>query len=66
MKLGFSLPVAGEWATPEGQVRVARHAEALGYQSLRASQRLLYAGVLHRAATLADGHKGPSRPPPMV
>ena len=27
MKLGFSLPVAGAWATPENQVRVAQEAE---------------------------------------
>jgi probable F420-dependent oxidoreductase len=43
MKLGFSLPVAGAWATPESQVQVARHAEALGYHSLWVFQRLLYA-----------------------
>jgi probable F420-dependent oxidoreductase len=43
MKLGFSLPVAGAWATPENQVQVARHAEALGYHSLWVFQRLLYA-----------------------
>jgi probable F420-dependent oxidoreductase len=42
MNLGFSLPVAGEWATPENQVRIARHAEDLGYDSLWAFQRLLY------------------------
>jgi probable F420-dependent oxidoreductase len=43
MKLGFSLPTAGDWATPENQVRVARQAEALGYHSLWVFQRLLYA-----------------------
>jgi probable F420-dependent oxidoreductase len=43
MRLGFSLPTAGEWATPENQVRIARHAEALGYDSLWVFQRLLYA-----------------------
>lgn len=43
MKLGFSLPVAGAWASPENQVRVAQHAEALGYHSLWVFQRLLYA-----------------------
>ena len=31
MKLGFSLPTAGAWATPENQIRIAREAEALGY-----------------------------------
>jgi len=43
MKLGFSLPVMGAWATPENQVRVAQHAEALGYSGLWVLQRLLYA-----------------------
>lgn len=43
MKLGFSLPVAGPWASPENQVRLAQHAEALGYHSLWVLQRLLYA-----------------------
>jgi probable F420-dependent oxidoreductase len=42
MKLGFSLPVAGAWATPDNQVRVAREAERLGYHSLWVLQRLLY------------------------
>ena len=43
MKLGFSLPLAGAWATPASQAAVARHAEALGYHSLWVFQRLLYA-----------------------
>ncbi len=43
MKLGFSLPIAGAWATPENQVLVAREAEKLGYHSLWTLQRLLYA-----------------------
>jgi alkanesulfonate monooxygenase SsuD/methylene tetrahydromethanopterin reductase-like flavin-dependent oxidoreductase (luciferase family) len=38
MKPGFSLPTAGDWATPENQLRVARQAEALGYHSLWVSQ----------------------------
>jgi probable F420-dependent oxidoreductase len=42
MKLGFSLPVAGAWATPANQVRVAQQAERLGYHSLWVLQRLLY------------------------
>ena len=42
MKLGFSLPTAGAWATPENQVRIARRAEAFGYHSLWVFQRLLY------------------------
>ena len=43
MKLGVALPLAGEWATPENQVLVARRAEALGYHSLWVFQRLFYA-----------------------
>jgi probable F420-dependent oxidoreductase len=41
MLLGFGVPVAGSWATPDNQVRVARRAEALGYHSLWTFQRLL-------------------------
>jgi alkanesulfonate monooxygenase SsuD/methylene tetrahydromethanopterin reductase-like flavin-dependent oxidoreductase (luciferase family) len=43
MKLGVGLPMAGEWATPQNQLRVARAAEDLGYHSLWVFQRLLYA-----------------------
>lgn len=43
MKLGFSLPVGGAWATPENQVQIAQRAEELGYHSLWVFQRLLYA-----------------------
>ena len=43
MKLGFSLPMAGPWATPDNQVLVAQRAETLGYHSLWVFQRLLYA-----------------------
>jgi probable F420-dependent oxidoreductase len=43
MHLGFSLPIAGAWATPDNQVTVARAAEDLGYHSLWVFQRLLYA-----------------------
>jgi probable F420-dependent oxidoreductase len=42
MQLGFSLPFAGSWATPDNQVTVARRAEELGYSSLWVAQRLLY------------------------
>jgi probable F420-dependent oxidoreductase len=42
MKLGFSLPVSGAWATPPNQLRVAQEAERLGYHSLWVLQRLLY------------------------
>ena len=43
MKLGFALPTAGGWATPENQVHIAKDAEGLGYDSLWVPQRLLYA-----------------------
>jgi probable F420-dependent oxidoreductase len=43
MNLGFALPMAGAWATPGNQIRVAQAAEALGYHSLWTFQRLLYA-----------------------
>jgi probable F420-dependent oxidoreductase len=42
MRLGFGLPVAGGWATPQNMVAVAREAESLGYQSLWTVQRILY------------------------
>ena len=42
MQLGFSLPFAGSWATPDNQGTVARRAEELGYSSLWVAQRLLY------------------------
>ena len=40
--LGFGLPVAGSWATPDTIQRVARRAEELGYASLWTFQRVLY------------------------
>jgi probable F420-dependent oxidoreductase len=43
MNLGFALPVAGDWATRDNLVAVARAAEAHGYHSLWVFQRLLYA-----------------------
>lgn len=43
MKLGFGLPVAGAWATPEHVTMIARRAEELGYASVWTFQRLLYA-----------------------
>ncbi|MBI3966827.1 MAG: LLM class F420-dependent oxidoreductase, partial [Chloroflexi bacterium] len=42
MKLSFSLPVAGTWATPENQVLIAKEAEAHGYHGIWTLQRLLY------------------------
>lgn len=43
MRIGFAVPVAGAWATPEHQLHVATTAERLGYQSLWTMQRLLNA-----------------------
>ncbi len=40
--LGFGLPVAGNWATPDTMRRTARRAEELGYASLWTFQRVLY------------------------
>ncbi|GAC1528277.1 MAG: TIGR03619 family F420-dependent LLM class oxidoreductase [Acidimicrobiales bacterium] len=61
--LGFGLPVAGPWATPEAIARVATRAEALGYASLWTFQRILHPvaselspphlSVLDSVATLA-------------
>jgi probable F420-dependent oxidoreductase len=45
MRLGFGLPVADGWATPENMVAVAREAESLGYHSLWTLQRILYPRV---------------------
>jgi probable F420-dependent oxidoreductase len=42
MDLGFGLPVAGDWATPDALVTVARRAEALGYRAVWTFQRLFY------------------------
>ncbi len=42
MELGFALPYAGRWATPENQATVARRAEELGWSRVWTSQRLLY------------------------
>ncbi|GAC1598884.1 MAG: TIGR03619 family F420-dependent LLM class oxidoreductase [Acidimicrobiales bacterium] len=40
--LGFGLPIAGSWATPETLTHVACRAEALRYASLWTFQRLLF------------------------
>ena len=42
MDLGFAVPTAGSWATPDNQVTLARRAEELGYVSLWTFQRLLF------------------------
>jgi probable F420-dependent oxidoreductase len=41
MRVGFAVPSAGSWATPENQLSVAGQAEKLGYQSLWTLQRVL-------------------------
>ncbi|SEG83552.1 probable F420-dependent oxidoreductase, Rv2161c family [Thermomonospora echinospora] len=41
MLIGCAVPVSGPWATPAGQLRIARRAEELGYHSLWTLQRLL-------------------------
>ncbi|OKI67399.1 TIGR03619 family F420-dependent LLM class oxidoreductase [Micromonospora sp. CB01531] len=41
MEIGFAVPVAGSWATPEHMIHVVRRAEQLGYHSLWTFQRLL-------------------------
>ena len=42
MQIGFAAPVAGSWATPDNQVRVAQRAEELGYSGVWTFQRLIY------------------------
>jgi probable F420-dependent oxidoreductase len=42
MELGFALPYAGSWATPQNQATIATRAEELGWASLWTGQRLLY------------------------
>jgi probable F420-dependent oxidoreductase len=42
MQLGFAVPTAGSWATPERMVELGRAAEGLGYTSLWTFQRLLF------------------------
>jgi probable F420-dependent oxidoreductase len=41
MRIGFALPVAGAWATPENQLSIGSLAEELGYSSLWTLQRIL-------------------------
>src|SRR6516225_9360123 len=41
MRIGFGAPVSGAWATPQSLARFAAQAEAAGYGSLWAFQRLL-------------------------
>ena len=42
MLIGFAVPMAGSWATPDNQVELAQRAEELGYASLWTFQRLLF------------------------
>jgi probable F420-dependent oxidoreductase len=42
MQLGFAVPTAGSWATPDNMVELARRAEELDYASLWTFQRLLF------------------------
>ena len=51
MLLGFAVPTAGSWATPDNQVELAQRAEELGYSSLWSFQRLLYPADPARSAT---------------
>ena len=41
MRIGFSLPLHGSAARPEGLITIAKRAEALGYESLWVWERLL-------------------------
>jgi probable F420-dependent oxidoreductase len=41
MRIGFSLPLHGSAAQPEGLITIAKRAEALGYESLWVWERLL-------------------------
>ncbi|HEX3786639.1 MAG TPA: TIGR03619 family F420-dependent LLM class oxidoreductase [Pseudonocardiaceae bacterium] len=41
MRIGFAVPVAGPYATPENQLEIAVRAEQLGYESLWTMQRVL-------------------------
>jgi len=41
MRIGFSLPLHGSAAHPEGLITIAKRAEALGYESLWVWERLL-------------------------
>jgi probable F420-dependent oxidoreductase len=42
MQLGFAVPTAGSWATPDRMVELAKRAEELDYASLWTFQRLLF------------------------
>lgn len=42
MRIGFSVPQSGAWATPEAMRAIATRAERLGYHELWTFQRVLY------------------------
>jgi alkanesulfonate monooxygenase SsuD/methylene tetrahydromethanopterin reductase-like flavin-dependent oxidoreductase (luciferase family) len=42
MRIGFNLPQIGPAASPKAIVQAAQQAEALGYDSLWVTERLLY------------------------
>lgn len=42
MRIGFGLPIGAQWVTSDALALVAGRAEALGYDSLWVSQRILY------------------------
>jgi probable F420-dependent oxidoreductase len=60
MRLGFGLPVAGGWATPENMVAVAREAESLGYHSLWTIQRVLYPTAPRNEYASSPGSRWPA------
>lgn len=49
MRLGFALPQYGEIAGPDSLIRVATHAEAIGFDSLWVAERLLWPLEPHAA-----------------
>lgn len=50
MQLGFAVPIAGSWATPDRMVETAQRAEVLGYDSVWTFQRLAYPADPERSA----------------
>jgi probable F420-dependent oxidoreductase len=60
VRLGFGLPLAGGWATPENMVAIAREAESLGYHSLWTVQRVLYPSAPRNEYAGAPGGPWPA------
>ena len=48
MRIGFVLPQLGPAAGPDAIVHVAQRAEALAYDSVWVTERLLYPSILRR------------------